>query len=105
MWPFREPAKFTSALDSSPDTHSAGLLHSGGGSDRAGFLLVIYMRLLAGVWVIQGLLQWSAILLPPEPLFYKCDSAPRGRGYFLFHFRPGCGSWLVDSHIVGWRNM
>jgi hypothetical protein len=99
MWPFHEPAKFTSALDSSPDTHSAGLPHSGGGSDRAGFLLVIYMRLLAGVWVIQGLLQWSAILLPPEPLFYNVTALHGAAVVFfsIFDLVAAVGLWLVTS--------
>ncbi len=34
-----------------------------------GLTLVIFMRLLAVIWVFQGLLQWSAVLLPQEPLF------------------------------------
>ena len=56
-----------------PDSGAAIRLGEPAGIDaeanRAGLFLVVFMRLLAGLWVIQGLLQWSAILLPPEPLF------------------------------------
>jgi len=34
-----------------------------------GLVLVLFMRLLAVIWVFQGLLQWGAVLLPREPLF------------------------------------
>ncbi|HTV34442.1 MAG TPA: DUF6163 family protein [Methylocella sp.] len=41
---------------------------------KTDFLLVAFMRLLAVLWALQGLLQWSVILLPPEPLFDKVSS-------------------------------
>ncbi len=34
-----------------------------------GLILVVFMRLLAALCVAQGLYQWSAVLLPHEPLF------------------------------------
>ncbi|WP_051335719.1 DUF6163 family protein [Methylocapsa acidiphila] len=34
-----------------------------------GRVLVVFMRLLAVIWVAQGLLQWSAMLLPEKALF------------------------------------
>lgn len=34
-----------------------------------GLALVVFMRLLAVLWVCQGLSQWAAILLPRDPLF------------------------------------
>lgn len=34
-----------------------------------GLALVVFMRLLAALWVFRGLSQWAAILLPGEPLF------------------------------------
>jgi hypothetical protein len=47
----------------------------GGQKTRAGIswgnLLVIFMRLLAMVWIGQGLAQWSSVLLPSQPLFDK----------------------------------
>jgi len=36
-----------------------------------GLFLVVFMRLLAVLWGVQGLQQWADILLPREPLFYK----------------------------------
>lgn len=33
-----------------------------------GAILVVFMRLLAALWVFQGLSQWSAVLLPSDPL-------------------------------------
>lgn len=70
-----------------------------GEANRAGFLLVVFMRLLAGLWVIQGLLQWSAILLPPEPLFAKV-SALRGAAVIFFatvNLVGAVGLWLATS--------
>jgi hypothetical protein len=34
-----------------------------------GLILVVFMRLLAALCVAQGLIQWSAVLLPHLPLF------------------------------------
>ncbi len=34
-----------------------------------GLILVVFMRLLAALWVFQGLSQWAAVLTPREPLF------------------------------------
>src|SRR6202035_441042 len=68
-----------------------------GEDNRAGLLLVIFKRLLAGLWVIQGLLQWSAILLPPEPLFDNV-SAPRGAAVIFFatvNLVAAVGLWLA----------
>jgi hypothetical protein len=33
---------------------------------RWGMLLVIFMRLMAGLWLCQGLAEWSSVLLPAE---------------------------------------
>ena len=51
--------------------------------NRAGLFLVVFMRLLAGLWVIQGLVQWGAILLPQEPMFDKV-SALHGTAVIFF---------------------
>lgn len=65
--------------------------------NRAGFFLVLYMRLLAGLWVWQGLLQWSAILLPAEPMF---DTLSTVRGaavifFAIFDLVAAVGLWLA----------
>jgi Family of unknown function (DUF6163) len=64
---------------------------------RTGPLLLIFMRLLAGLWTVQGLLQWSAILLPAESLF---DNAPLVRGAVVIFFAvcdpvAAVGLWLA----------
>ena len=68
-----------------------------GEENRAGLFLVVFMRLLAGLWVIQGLLQWSAILRPPEPLFDNL-SALRGAAVIFFataNLVAAAGLWLA----------
>ena len=68
-----------------------------GEENRAGVFLVVYMRLLAGLWVIQGLLQWSAILLPPEPVLDEV-SALRGAAvifFAIFDLVAAVGLWLA----------
>jgi hypothetical protein len=68
-----------------------------GEENRAGFFLVVFMRLLAGLWVIQGLLQWGAILLPVEPLF-DTVSALRGAAvifFAIFDLVAAVGLWLA----------
>ena len=68
-----------------------------GEENRAGLFLVVFKRLLAGLWVIQGLWQWSAILLPPEPLFDNV-SAPRGAAVIFFatvNLVAAVGLWLA----------
>jgi hypothetical protein len=64
---------------------------------RAGFFLVAFMRLLAAVWLMQGLLQWSAILLPPEPLFYKVSAFHGSAVVFfaVFDLVAAAGLWLA----------
>ena len=84
-----------------PDSGAAIRLGEPAGIDaeanRAGLFLVVFMRLLAGLWVIQGLLQWSAILLPPEPLFDNV-SALRGAAVIFFatvNLVAAVGLWLA----------
>ncbi len=68
-----------------------------GEANRAALYLVVFMRLLAGLWVIQGLLQWNAILLPPEPLFDRV-SALRCAAVIFFatvNLVAAVGLWLA----------
>jgi hypothetical protein len=39
------------------------------GANRWGLVLVWFMRLVAVLWMIQGLMQWQVILGPNEPSF------------------------------------
>jgi hypothetical protein len=82
--PEATPSPLTRALDETDAT-------------RTRPLLLIFMRLLAGLWTVQGLLQWSAILLPAESLF---DSAPPVRGAAVIFFAvcdlvAAVGLWLA----------
>lgn len=95
-------AKFRQSLRrAAPPSLGANSLnnHAQGERDgiRAHLHLVVFMRLLAGVWAFQGLLQWSAILLPAEPLF---DKLPPLHGvaviYFaIFDLVAAAGLWLA----------
>jgi Family of unknown function (DUF6163) len=62
-----------------------------------GLALVVFMRLLAVLWVGQGLSQWAAILLPREPLF---DQATEVWGAAVIFFAAldlvaAVGLWLA----------
>jgi hypothetical protein len=65
--------------------------------DRAGLFLVVFMRLLAGLWVFQGILQWTAILLPAESLFDKMTALHGAAVIFfaIFDFVVAVGLWLA----------
>jgi hypothetical protein len=68
-----------------------------GEEDRAGLVLVVYMRFLAGLWVIQGLLQWGAILLPSQPFLDTVSSMRGGAVIFfaIFDLVAAVGLWLA----------
>jgi hypothetical protein len=70
---------------------------SDGKEDYAGLVLVVYMRFLAGLWVIQGLLQWGAILLPSQPLLDNVSSVRGGTVIFfaIFDLVAAVGLWLA----------
>mgnify|MGYP000355435931 CR=1 FL=1 len=36
---------------------------------RWGLLLVLFMRVVAGLWILQGLVQWQIVLTAPSDLF------------------------------------
>jgi hypothetical protein len=63
-----------------------------------GFLLVVFMRLLAVIWVIQGLLHWSAVLLPPEALFDQVPVSVSAAVVFfaIFDLVAAVGLWLAS---------
>jgi hypothetical protein len=62
-----------------------------------GNLLVIFMRLLALIWIAQGLAQWSAVLLPSQPLFDKVSQVWGGAVIFFAVLDPvaAVGLWLA----------
>lgn len=64
---------------------------------RWGLILVIFMRLLAGLWLLQGLLQWSLFMLPVDAIF---DHMSMGRTSALIFFAvidllAAVGLWLA----------
>jgi hypothetical protein len=98
------PMKFSRGLGKmsvAPDSGAAIRLGEpariAGEENRAGLLLVVFMRLLAGLWVIQGLLQWSAILLPSEPLFDNVSALRGGAVIFfaIYDLVAAVGLWLA----------
>jgi nicotinamide riboside transporter PnuC len=70
---------------------------SAGKEDSAGLVLVVFMRVLAGLWVIQGLLQWGAILLPSQSLLDNVSSVRGGTVIFfaIFDLVAAVGLWLA----------
>lgn len=70
---------------------------STGKGERAGFVLIVFMRLLAGLWVIQGLTQWAAILLPSQPLLDNVSSVRGGTVIFfaIYDLVAVVGLWLA----------
>jgi nicotinamide riboside transporter PnuC len=70
---------------------------SAGKEDSAGLVLVVFMRFLAGLWVIQGLLQWGAILLPSQSLLDNVSSVRGGTVIFfaIFDLVAAVGLWLA----------
>jgi hypothetical protein len=65
--------------------------------DQAGLQLVVFMRLLAGLWVIQGLWQWAAILLPSQTFLDTMSSVRGGMVIFfaIFDLVAAVGLWLA----------
>jgi Family of unknown function (DUF6163) len=67
------------------------------GQTHWGSLLVIFMRVLAGLWICQGLAEWALVLLPGQPLF---DSLPGAMSAAIIFFAiadlvAAVGLWLA----------
>lgn len=83
-----------------PDTDSAirvGITQRERAETRWGLILVIFMRLLAGLWVLQGMSQWAQILLPHDLIF---DHLSRGQVtaimfFAVIDFLAAVGLWLA----------
>lgn len=69
-----------------------------GGKNRWGLVLVVFMRLLAVLCVCQGLLQWSAVLLPRQPLFDAVTPAWGAAVVFfaILDLLAAVGLWLAS---------
>lgn len=105
MMAFREQPNTAAKASPAQARSLFELLRAGGMEDRAGFFLVLFMRVLAGAWVVQGLWQWGAILLPPEPLFDNVPALHGAAVIFFCGFRSCRGSWLMARNALGRRDL
>jgi len=64
---------------------------------RWGLILVIFMRLLAALWILQGLLQWSLFMLPGEAIFDRLPKLHSGAIMFfaVIDLLAAVGLWLA----------
>jgi hypothetical protein len=70
---------------------------AGGDPTRWGMLLVIFMRLIAALWIVQGLSQWQVMLVVEGVLFDRV-SAPIGIAVIVFavvDLVAAIGLWLA----------
>ena len=64
---------------------------------RWGMILVVFMRLLAALWILQGLLQWASFLFPRQAIFDKMPMTHSGAIiYFaVIDLLAAVGLWLA----------
>lgn len=64
---------------------------------RWGLILVVFMRLLAALWILQGLAQWAVFLLPPDAIFDRQSAARTGAMIFfsVLDLLAAVGLWLA----------
>lgn len=64
---------------------------------RWGLVLVVFMRLLAGVWIVQGLAQWAGFLIPVDALFDHLTTGRAGAVIFfsVLDLLAAVGLWLA----------
>ncbi|MBX9741730.1 MAG: hypothetical protein K2X62_16770 [Beijerinckiaceae bacterium] len=67
------------------------------GATRWGFMLVAFMRVVAVLWLFQGLLQWRSILAPGD---FPLDALPRLEAIAIVFFAvinlvAAVGLWLA----------
>lgn len=64
---------------------------------RWGLILVVYMRLLAAFWILQGMREWSMFLLPPDALFDRLSmgQAAAVMYFAVFDLLAAVGLWLA----------
>lgn len=62
-----------------------------------GSILVIFMRVLAGLWICQGLAEWALVLVPGQPLFDTLPSATSAAVIFfaIADLVAAVGLWLA----------
>ncbi|HMK89209.1 MAG TPA: DUF6163 family protein [Methylocystis sp.] len=68
-----------------------------GEATRWGYLLTLFMRVIALFWLLQGLAQWHIVLAAPRPIF---DTMPQNAAFATVFFGvldlvAGVGLWLA----------
>lgn len=90
--------------DPSRDKDSGAAIRVGDGQNtqreqtRWGTILVFYMRLLAGLWMFQGLFEWMKILLPQEVFLARLPSGAAVAAVIFFaiaNLLAAVGLWLA----------
>jgi hypothetical protein len=64
---------------------------------RWGLILVIFMRLMAALWLAQGLMEWATVLLPAETVLDSLSGAAAGAVIFfaVADLLAAVGLWLA----------
>lgn len=90
--------------DSGPDDGLGAAIRVGEGQlgpreqSRWGTILVLFMRILAGVWIMQGLAEWAKILTPSESLLTDTPSGATVAAIIFFataDLLAAVGLWLA----------
>ncbi len=70
---------------------------SGAQPTRWGLILVVFMRLMAGLWLGQGLVEWASVLLPHETLLISMPGTAAAAVIFFAIANPvaAVGLWLA----------
>ena len=64
---------------------------------RWGLILVVFMRLLAALWILQGLSEWSSFMMPREAIFNHMTKSQSAVVMFfsVIDFLAAVGLWLA----------
>ena len=64
---------------------------------RWGLILVIFMRLLAAFWILQGLSQWAGFMLPRDVIFdhLRMSQIAAVMFFSVIDFLAAVGLWLA----------
>jgi hypothetical protein len=96
--------RFLQSLDKKVEREDSGAAIRLGDNGREldegmswGLVLVLFMRLLALLWVFQGLTQWGAVLLPHQSLFDNATPMWGGAVIFfaILDLVAAVGLWLA----------
>lgn len=90
--------------DADPDDGVGGAIRVGESQmgqreqTRWGTILVVFMRALAVLWMAQGLMEWTKILLPGQAVLDQSSPAPLVAAVIFFAIADllaGVGLWLA----------